>query len=57
MRLKNLLIDMFKQTEYEEANISELKRVLVFSSVSENVIQARHYEVNSSKPVNEIDVT
>ena len=55
MRLKNYLIDLFKQTEYEEVNISELKRALIFTAVNESKIQVRHYEINSGKLINETD--
>ena len=55
-RLKNFLLDFFQQNEYEDANISEMKRVMSFTSVSEKKILFRQVEVNSGKPVNETDV-
>ena len=46
-RFKNLLIDLFSITEYEEANIAELKRVIVFTSISEAHITFKQFEVNA----------
>lgn len=44
-RLKSLLIDFFQQKELKEANIQELKRVMVFTSRGENdPIEFRHLE-------------
>lgn len=40
-RFKNFLIDFFKITDYEEANIAELKRVMVFTSLNETYISFR----------------
>jgi ribosome production factor 2 len=48
-RLKNILYEMFHQRDLKEANILELRRVLVFTAVEENTIQVRHYEVNGPK--------
>lgn len=56
-RLKNFLLDFFKQTDYTEVNIAELKRVLLFTSISESQILCRHLEVNRGKLVNETDVS
>lgn len=55
-RMKNFLLDFFQQAEYEEANIANLKRVMVFTSVSESRILFRQLEVNRNKEVNETDV-
>ena len=55
-RMKNFLLDFFQQVEYEEANIAELKRVMVFTAVSESRILFKHLEVNRDKQVNETDV-
>jgi ribosome production factor 2 len=52
-RFKNFLIDFLKFADYEEANIVELKRVMIFTSVSDSKIQVRHYEMQS---INETDV-
>jgi len=40
-RFKNLMIDFFKFSDYQEANIVELKRVIVFTSVGEAKVQFR----------------
>lgn len=40
-RLKNFLIDFMKVQEYEEANIVELKRVIIFTSIDEKNIMFR----------------
>ena len=63
-RFKNLLIDLYKTTDYEEANIPELKRVMVFTSVGETIINCRQFEItktftetdtnNKSLPLSEI---
>lgn len=55
-RLKNFLLDFFKQTDYQETNIAEMKRILLFTSTSESTILCRHYEVNRGKKVNETDL-
>mmetsp|Transcript_1984 Transcript_1984/g.3484 ORF Transcript_1984/g.3484 Transcript_1984/m.3484 type:complete len:156 (+) Transcript_1984:486-953(+) len=55
-RFKNYLIDFFKMGDYDEANIAELKRVLVVTSLNETKITVRHYEVNVGKQINETDV-
>ena len=47
------MIDFFKFSDYEEANIIELKRVIVFTSVGDTKILFRQYE---AKDVNETDV-
>ncbi len=47
-RLKSLLIDFFKVHEWKEANILELKRILVFTSTSDETISCAHYECGSS---------
>jgi ribosome production factor 2 len=52
-RFKNWAIDFFKFSDYEEANIAELKRVMIFTSVNDTKIQVRHYEM---KNINETDV-
>lgn len=41
------IIDFFKYSNLKEANIVELKKVLVFTSVNEDLIQFRQYEVPS----------
>ena len=56
MRFKNYLIDFFKLTDYDEANISELKRVMVFTSTNETHITFKQFEVNAGKMVNVTDV-
>ena len=43
--MKNLFIDFFKLTDLDEANIVELKRVLIFTTVDDNTIKLRHYEI------------
>ena len=43
-------------TDYEEANIAELKRALVFTSLDDNRIKCRHYELNPQSKINETDV-
>jgi len=63
-RFKNLLIDLYKTTDYEEANIPELKRIMVFTSVGETIINCRQFEItktftetdtnNKSLPLSEI---
>lgn len=55
-RMKNFLLDFFQQTDYEEANIAEMKRVMVFTAVSESTIVFKHLEVNPGKAINETDV-
>jgi hypothetical protein len=45
MRLKNLLYEYFHITNLEEANIAEMKRVLVFTSIDDQKIEVRHYEI------------
>ena len=55
-RLKNFLLDFFKQTDLHETNIAEMKRILLFTSTTEHTILCRHYEVNRGKKVNETDV-
>ena len=44
-RFKNFLIDFFKFSDYEEVNIAELKRVMVFTSVNDTKIECRHFEM------------
>jgi ribosome production factor 2 len=56
MRFKNFLIDFFKITDYEEANISELKRVMVFSSITEKFVTFKQYEINAEAQINVTDV-
>ena len=47
-RLKSLLIDLFKQRELQEANIQELKRVMVFTCRGElEPIEFRHLECDN----------
>lgn len=41
MRLKNFLIDFMNVHEYNEVNIKELKRVIVFTSTDDVKIQFR----------------
>jgi len=55
-RFKNFLIDFFKFSDYDEANIAQLKRVMVFTSVTDTKIECRHYEINVGKTINETDV-
>ena len=45
-----------KTTDYEEANIAELKRVMVFTTMNNSIIRCRHYEMNTGKMINETDV-
>jgi len=56
-RFKNYLIDFFKVSDYEEVNIAELKRVMVFTSVGEKTIHHKQFEINVGKQVNITDVT
>ena len=35
-RFKNYMIDLLKSTDYEEANIAEMKRVICISSLNDN---------------------
>ena len=56
MRFKNYLIDFFKMADYEEANIAELKRVMVFTSINDTVISYKQFEMNPGKTVNVTDV-
>lgn len=56
MRFKNYLIDFFKLSDYKEANIGELKRVMVFTTCSEKKITFRQYEMNPGSTVNVTDV-
>jgi len=44
-RFKNYLIDFFKTSDYDEVNISELKRVMVFTSISDDTISCRQFEI------------
>ena len=37
-RLKNFFYELFRQRDLKEANITELKRVLVFTSINETTI-------------------
>lgn len=46
-RLKSLLYEFFHQRDLKEINITEMKRVLVFTATEENTVQVRHYEVSS----------
>lgn len=45
-----------KTTDYEEANIAEMKRVMVFTTMNNSMIRCRHYEMNAGKMINETDV-
>lgn len=46
-RIKSLLIDFFQNNDLKEANIQELKRVMVFTSRGEKEpIEVRHLEVD-----------
>ncbi|TNV77302.1 hypothetical protein FGO68_gene14700 [Halteria grandinella] len=45
-RLKSLLYELFHQRDLKEINITEMKRVLVFTATEENTVQVRHYEVS-----------
>ena len=51
MRLKSYLQDFFRMSDYQEANINELKRVMVFTCTGEKAIRFNQYEVS------EINVT
>lgn len=55
-RFKNYMIDMFKSTDYEEANIAEMKRVICITSLNDTQISFRQYEINVGKQINETDV-
>ena len=44
-RVKSIFYELFRQRDLKEATITELKRVLVFTSVDEHTVQVRHYEV------------
>jgi ribosome production factor 2 len=47
-RMKSLLIDFFHQRHLKEANIQELKRVMIFTSRGENdPIEFRHLECDN----------
>lgn len=48
-----MFLDFFKYSDYEEANIAELKRVMIFTAMTETKIEVRHYEMKS---INETDV-
>jgi hypothetical protein len=50
------LLDFFKITDYKEANIAELKRLLTFTATSGSKIEVRHYEINPGSKINETDV-
>jgi ribosome production factor 2 len=52
MRFKNYLIDFFKTSDYEEANINELKRVMVFTCVGDTVIHSKQFEVRDINVTN-----
>ena len=51
------MIDFLNVREYEEANIVELKRVIVFTSVDDKTILFRQYELNAGSKVNQTDVS
>lgn len=55
-RFKNYLIDFFKMVDYEEANIAELKRVMVFTAQGETKITFKQFEVNPGSEINQTDV-
>ena len=55
--MKNCFIDFFKLNDYQEVNIAELKRVMVFTSTNETNIDFRQYEVNGGTTVNITDVS
>jgi len=42
--------------EYEETNIAEMQRVLVFTTTSDLRIEFRHYEINAGNQINEPSV-
>jgi len=48
-RFKNWCVDFFKFSDYEEVNIAELKRVLVFTSTNNTKIEMRHFEMAVGK--------
>ena len=43
-RFKNFLIDFYKLMDYNEVNIQELKRVMVFTSV-DNIVTHKQFEI------------
>lgn len=55
-RFKNYMIDLLKSTDYEEANIAEMKRVICITSLNDSQISFRQYEINVGKQINETDV-
>jgi ribosome production factor 2 len=55
-RFKNFLIDFFRIGDYSEANIAEMKRVMVFTSTDESTLTFKQFEVNPGSTVNQTDV-
>ena len=49
-------LDFFKITDYKEANIAEMKRLLTFTATSDSKIEVRHYEINPGSKINETEV-
>ena len=49
-------LDFFKITDYKEANIAEMKRLLTFTASSDSKIEVRHYEINPGSKINETEV-
>lgn len=52
-RFKNFLIDLYRTSDYEEANIPELKRVMIFTSVGDSKINCRQFEITKAFTENE----
>jgi hypothetical protein len=52
----NFFVDFFKITDYKEANIAEMKRLLTFTATSDSKIEVRHYEINPGSKINETEV-
>lgn len=46
-KVKNIFIDFFSSQHYQEINILEMNRVIVFSATSETSIRMEQYEVPS----------
>lgn len=45
-------IDFLNVQTYEEANIKELKRAIIFTSIDDSTITFRQFELNSGSTVN-----
>lgn len=44
VRLKNMMIDYFNVRDLKEANLLEMRRMVVFTAVSDTTLYLRHYE-------------